>query len=67
MAMSTSIENSGAPMMPAASPMLTMMSSVSPRAFMSAPSASALRLPCPAASAASQQAMNFAKIDAAKT
>ena len=66
-AMSTSIENSAGPMMPACKPMLRMMSSMRPRAFMSAPIPSALRLSWPESRAAAQQATNLAKIDAAST
>ncbi len=63
----TSMENSAGRMMPACRPMLRMMSSVRPRAFINAPRPSARALPCPAISAAAQQATNFAKMEAAST
>ena len=66
MAISTSIENSAGPITPACKPMLMMMSSMSPREFMSAPIPRAVRLSCPDRRAAAQQAPNFARIEAVR-
>ena len=65
-AISTSIENSAGPMMPFCRPILMMISSISPREFISAPMPSAVRLSSPASRAAAQQAPNLARIEAAR-
>ncbi len=66
-AMITSVAKSPSEMMPRCRPMLMMISSISPRAFMSVPMPSASRFEMPVARAASQQATPFPRIAATRT
>ena len=66
-AMMTSVAKSAGEMMPRWSPILMMISSISPRAFISVPMPSASRLRMPVARAASQQATPLPRIAAAST
>ncbi len=65
-AINTIIENSAGPITPCCRPMLMMISSISPREFISAPMPSAVRLSSPESRAAAQQAPNLARIETAR-
>ena len=61
-AMRTIIENNAGEMTPSSSPMLSTMSSMSPRAFMRAPSAAAGRAATPVARAAAYTPPSFPNV-----